>query len=395
MKSYSVQALSAQGVVEQFDLAAADAADAAEQARARGVAVLHVRPCLSWRLWQARAQRVPVALLTQELLALLQSGMPLLEALEALSDKERRVEARSVLRNLCERLRAGLSFSDALAAEPTVFSPLYVATVRASERTGGLHEALSRYLGYDAQLDELKRKIITSALYPVLLLIVGGAVAGFLLGYVVPRFSAIYDDLGRELPWLSRVLLEWGRLIQAHGVFMLAAAGVALWMFAARIARQGLAAPLAWLRLMPAFARRIRIYQLARFYRTAGMLLCGGVPLVTAVQLVGDVLPADLRPRIALAMQAIERGLPASQALEAADLATPIALRMLRVGERTGELGVMMDRIAAFHDAETARWIEWFSRLFEPVLMALIGGVIGVIVLLLYLPVFELAGNLQ
>ena len=141
--------------------------------------------------------------------------------------------------------------------------------------------------------------------------------------------------------------------------------------------------------------QRWRIYQLARFYRTLGMLLRGGTPIVPAMGMASGLLSVALQERLGGASVAIKEGQSISQAMEGHDLTTPVALRMLRVGERTGRMGEMMERIAAFHDDETARWVELFTRLFEPILMAAIGIVIGVIVVLMYLPIFELAGAIQ
>jgi len=146
---------------------------------------------------------------------------------------------------------------------------------------------------------------------------------------------------------------------------------------------------------IPAAGERMRIYQLARFYRTLGMLLGGGIAIVQAIKMVSDLLPPALRQDLAGAARKISEGRSISYAMETHQLATPVALRMLRVGERTGQMGEMMERIAAFHDEEMARWVEWFTRLFEPLLMAIIGVAIGAIVVLMYLPIFELAGSLK
>jgi general secretion pathway protein F len=146
---------------------------------------------------------------------------------------------------------------------------------------------------------------------------------------------------------------------------------------------------------IPALGKRLRIYQLARFYRTLGMLLKGGTPIMPALQSVSGLLDVALQTRMKNAALAINEGQPISQAMEDAELTTPVASRMLAVGERGGNIGDMMERIAGFYDEELSRWIEWFTRLFEPILMLMIGLVIGVVVLLLYMPIFELAGNIQ
>jgi general secretion pathway protein F len=137
------------------------------------------------------------------------------------------------------------------------------------------------------------------------------------------------------------------------------------------------------------------LYQLARFYRSLGMLLRGGMPVVTALQMVSELLQLSLRGKLTLATAVISEGQSISQAMERNDLTTPVALRMLRVGERTGRMGEMMERIASFYEEETARWVERFTKLFEPLLMVFIGLVIGTIVMLMYFPIFELAGSIQ
>jgi len=266
--------------------------------------------------------------------------------------------------------------------------------VRAAERTGDLSEALARYVDYQQRLDAVKKKVVSASIYPAVLIGGGGLVVLFLLGYVVPRFSQVYDDVGRELPWLSQLLLHWGRLLNANGGFIVAgviAAAVALLLVIGRVAEWVLAA----LWRVPAIGRRLLAYQLARFYRTVGMLLRGGTPLVPALQTVSGLLHPQLRARLSGAIQRVREGTSLSQAMEAYGLVTPVATRMLRTGEKGGNLAQMMESIAAFHDEELARWVDWFMKLFEPLLMALIGLVIGLIVVLMYLPIFELAGSLQ
>jgi general secretion pathway protein F len=137
------------------------------------------------------------------------------------------------------------------------------------------------------------------------------------------------------------------------------------------------------------------VYQLTRFYRTLGMLLTGGISVVPALGMVAGLLDPDLRARLDTATRMVREGRSMSVAMESAGLTTSVALRLLRVGERSGQMGEMMERIATFHDEEMARWVDWFTKTFEPLLMAIIGVVIGGIVVLMYLPIFELAGSVQ
>jgi general secretion pathway protein F len=147
--------------------------------------------------------------------------------------------------------------------------------------------------------------------------------------------------------------------------------------------------------LVPAVGERMKVYQLARLYRTAGMLLNAGIPAVRALDMVRELLAAHLRPSLARAKAMIEQGQPMSAAMGAAGLATPVAARMMSVGERSGDMGEMFIQIARFHDDEVARFIDWFTRAFEPLLMAALGLSVGAVVVLMYMPIFELAGSIK
>lgn len=382
----------AQGVVS-VSINAIDETSALALARAQGLAVLSIRGRRGFALPSLR-KTFPLLLFAQELLALLTAGLSLVEVIETMIEKEQRPETRKLLTEMRDRLFEGRSFSQTLEAHPTTFPTLFVATVRAAERTGDLPEALTRYIAYHERIDLVRKKIVSASIYPAVLISVGGLVTLFLLAYVVPRFAGIYADAGRELPFLSRLLMEWGQLLNEHGTTALAltACLIALVIFGLMRA-PALFAQIA--QRLPSVGERMRVYQIARFYRTLGMLLRGGTPLVPALAMVAGLLPMQLRPSLTAATQRVREGASISTAMEAEGLTTPVALRMLRVGEKSGDMAEMMERIAVFHDEELARWIDWFTKLFEPLLMAVIGIVIGVIVVLMYLPIFELAGSLQ
>jgi len=146
---------------------------------------------------------------------------------------------------------------------------------------------------------------------------------------------------------------------------------------------------------VPAIGRQLRLYQLARLYRTVGMLLRSGMPAVTAMTMSSGLLSESLRPAFSKATQSVREGQSIANAMELQGLTTPVAARMLRVGERSGNMGEMTERIAAFYDEEIGRWVAIVTRLIEPLFMTLIGLLIGVIVVLMYFPIFQLAGSVQ
>jgi general secretion pathway protein F len=393
---FEVKVLRSGAGVSVLAVSALNSLDAVNQAKSQGYAVLSVKSAGATLARFGPRKVFPLVLFSQELLYLLEAGLSLIEALEALAEKERHVEAKKIFDSVIKRLYEGQTFSASLQEFPEIFPPLYIATLRASEKTGGLGEALTRFVSYQSQLDFVKKKIVSASIYPIVLLAVGGLVMVFLMGYVVPKFSAVYEGSRTTLPWMSQLLLDWGVLLERHGktlflsiALLLGGAGYALSRASVREALLGK------LWHIPTVGERMHVYQLARFYRTLAMLLKGGIPVVTALDMVYGLLQPALRGRLKLASNDIREGKTISQAMEAHELTTPVALRMLRVGERTGNMGEMMERIATFYDEEMARWVEWFTKMFEPLLMALIGAVIGVIVILMYMPIFDLAGSIQ
>ena len=395
---FTIRSIDRSAAVSTLTLDAPSRELALKAATERGLRVLSVENARAVRLPGARRAGgdFPVGQFSQELLTLLNAGLALVESIETLSEKETRIERKDILDTLVTDLFRGNSLSNALAQFPASFPALFVATVRASERTGGLPEALEKYVAYQYQIDTVKKKIISASIYPVLLMVVGTLVIAFLMGYVVPRFAKIFEDLGGEIPWMSRLLIGWGHFAHDYGLMLLIAvglglAGLGLWITRpqtpARIVRV--------LQRLPALGERIRIYQLARFYRSLGMLLRGGMSAVASLELVSDLLPGALSRQLKIATQLIREGTPISQAMEKTGLTSAVSARMLRVGERTGQMGEMMERIALFYDNEISQWIDWFVKLFEPLLMAFIGLVIGFIVVVMYFPIFELAGSIR
>lgn len=395
---YEVRIIGTDDRLRTVAVDAADRADAARLACEGGAALIGVhRPFLGRLVARAQARPAfPVLMFSQELLALLEAGLSLAEALQTLVEKERQPQARQVLLGLIDSISQGQSFAGALERSPADFPPMYVAAVRASEKSGGLAEALGRYVGYQTQVDAVRAHVISASIYPLLLAGVGAVVLLFLMLYVVPRFSHVYLQMGVELPLMSRLLMGWGEVVDRHGMALLLLAVLCAWA-----AWHALRLPASrawaqrWVRSLPGIGPRLYVVQLTRFYRCLGMLLRGGTPLLPALQTAGGLLEPGLRDRLSLAAATVREGEALSAAMERHGLSTPVAFRMLRVAERTGRMGEMMERLAAFYEDDTARWIVRFTKAFEPIVMALIGLIVGAIVLLMYFPIFELAGSIQ
>ncbi|HEU4851511.1 MAG TPA: type II secretion system F family protein [Telluria sp.] len=393
---YSVRTLAPDMSIGSCVVDAPDEDEARRQVEARGLFVSQVAPLRSGALGRVRAGRLSLVLFSQELLALLNAGLSVVESLDALLEKESNPSTRGVLERLLDGLRDGKRFSAVLAAQPGLFPPLYVGIVRAAEGTSDLPRSLARYIDYQQRIDLVRSKIVSASIYPVILLMVGAGVSLFLIGYVVPKFAEVYQGAGRDLPWMSQLMLDWGQFAASHGAALgqgALALAVLLGLLVRRMLRNGDFARL--VARLPGIGERVRVYELSRLYLTLGMLAEGGITVVQAIHTVRPMVSPALRGALDAARASIESGQPMSLAFEQNGLTTPISLRMLRVGERTGEMGQMLMQSASFYDGEISRWIDRFTRTFEPLLMAAIGLVVGAIVVLLYMPIFDLAGDMS
>ena len=392
---FHVLAVDARRQIVALDLEAASEALAAEQVVSRGLNVVSLeRKGVRLSLPKRRA-KFPATLFSIELLSLLEAGLNLVEALQTLAEKEGSGERQEVLSTILAAINRGEAFSQAVAALPRHFSALYVATIKAAERTGNVPEALGRYIAYQEELERVRKKIVSASIYPAILMAVGGLVLAFLMFYVVPRFASVYDDMG-TLPFFSKLLLSFGGFVANNAVILglsfVGLIGGAVYALSRAEVRSWLNTQL-W--RIPALGNHMKVYQLARLYRTAAMLLRAGIPAVRALDMVKDLLAAHLQPQLMKAKKSIEQGVAMSAALGAVGLATPVAARMMVVGERSGDMGQMLAQIARFHDDEVSRYVEWFTKAFEPVLMAVLGLAIGAVVVLMYMPIFELAGSIR
>lgn len=405
MARYAVRYLAAaSGGARQLRDTVVDAADAVAVARQLAVRpadivklqALDAAPAAAVSARAGRKVAFPLRLFSQELAVLLDAGIPLFEALVTLREKESTGSTAEVLSSVIAALEQGQNFAQALRGRPEAFSSLFIASIEASQRTGQIAQALRRHAEYLAWLQALRDKLVGALIYPAILIAAGSLVMLFLTVFVVPRFAQIYDDLGGDLPWLSRVMLGFGQFVGANpalvaiGVAGLIAGVVLAWR-SPRV-RAALAAQL-W--TMPYVGERMRLVELSALYRTLGLLLQAGVTAVPAMQASGELVSPSLRVSLADATRRVREGARLSDSLEAAGLTTPVSLRMMRVGEHSGELGNMLERAATFYDEELARFTEWIGRVVSPALMLVMGVMIGGVVVLMYLPIFQVAEQIR
>ena len=217
---FHIRALSIDHVITQLTIDARDESDARQQVTERGLFIASMAPARrfatgpAWRENPTKA--LSLVLFSQELLALLNAGLSIVEALDALLEKETGPLQRRIVGRLQTGLRDGKRFSGVLAEQPEQFDALYIGIIKAAEGTSDLPRSLSRFIDYQQRIDAVRAKMISAAIYPLILLTVGGGVSLFLIGYVVPRFAEVYQGSGRALPWLSQQMLDWGRFVSTH-----------------------------------------------------------------------------------------------------------------------------------------------------------------------------------
>jgi general secretion pathway protein F len=342
-----------------------------------------------------KSARFDVRLYCRELASLLNAGMTIVEALTALVARAGTHPNVHAYGAVLGRLREGKVLSGAMEQSGLTFPSLLIAAVRASERSGRISDALSEYLRYEEMVRISRQRVINAGIYPLLVVLFGVIVCLFLLGYVVPRFSKVYDDFGGSLSLATQIILGIGIALNDYFwwfVFGLAAIIAATALASKRInwhnATIGLLLRFKW---FEALSDR---FQLARIFRTVAMLLRGGFPLVEALRMVSDLaFDPKLKRRLSAAAIAVAEGAPLGRSLGTQSLIDEVGLRLIAVGERNGQLNSVLEVVADEYQLELDNRIERMTRLIEPVLIFTVAVIIGAIVVMMYLPIFDLASG--
>lgn len=385
------------GMTERVTLEAASAAEVAALAAERGAVVLDVREV---RHRPSRQKAPPVSLFCTEVSTLLGAGLNIVEALEALARRSksggRDGAVTDLYSPLLARLRGGQSFSAAVQSMEA-FPAVFRAAVQATDRAANIREGLDRYVAFDSAMSELRTKLVSAAVYPAVVVSFGVVVVLFLLGYVVPRFASVYTELPTQASVSTRWILGAGQALAAYRI-ELAVAAIAVCALTYLAWSRGalLAAALRAVGAVPQLRRTWNDYELARFYRAFGLLLAGGFPVVRALE-ESERGFSDLADRAKLrdATLAIRAGARVADSLRTAGLADEMEERLLSAGERSATLATIAQTIADIRQRRFGTAVERLTRIAEPVLLMVVGSSIGLIVLLMYLPIIDLATSVR
>jgi general secretion pathway protein F len=345
----------------------------------------------AWRFGSARLTGKDVDYLTLELATLLRAALPLDRALDTMTRLAGKPARRELTENLAREIRSGASLSQAMERQDGVFDRFYVNMVRAGEASGALDLALERLAEFKQRARELRESIVSSLFYPAILIVLAIVAVAIMLAFVVPRFAEMFTEAGRELPWLTRVVVAVGSAVE-HWWWLMLLAVVAFVFWA----RRQLSDPVsherwdAQLLRLPLVGGLIRKIEAGRFTRTLGTLLRNGVSLPAAIDIAKEIIGNRVISR-ALAQVAlrVRQGEPLSRALTEAAVLPPLTTQLLKVGEETGHLERMLEQLADIHEREVRTDIQRTLTLGEPVIILVIAALITVIILSIVLAVIE------
>ncbi|HEX4771476.1 MAG TPA: type II secretion system F family protein [Bryobacteraceae bacterium] len=332
----------------------------------------------------------------QQFVTLVRAGLPILKGLDLLADKLTDERLGPHIRAVRDAVKTGTGLSDAFE-QRGVFPPVYVSSVLAGEKSGALTEVLDRFITYQRLTLALRKKLVSSLIYPAVLMLLVIALVTFLVTYVVPNFAELYNSMEAKLPLPTQILIAIGTTARGYVVLAFGAlvlAGIALYFWSKSDRSQ--ATLDLWKKRMPLFGEIWTKYQVAQFSRVLGTLLVGGIPLVPALQTaarsLGTVLLKNALDKVAVL---VREGKPLSSSLATTGMFPGLAIDMMEVGESTGALPQMLSSVAEFYEEDVATRMGAILSLIEPAIMIFMGIFVAFVLVALYLPIFSLADSIR
>src|SRR6266850_2347052 len=329
-------------------------------------------------------------ILNQQFNTLIKAGLPILKALDLLADRASSPKLRPVISQIRDRVREGKSLSEAVA-EAGVFSKVYSTAILAGEKSGNLPGVLDYYIAYQRVSTGVRKKILATLVYPILLISVATIIVTYLVTAVIPKFALLYKDLNVELPTPTRLLIALTvdyRFVFLGVVALMAVAAAAIFLWS-RSEEGGTAFDRFKFRL-PVIGDTLLKFQVAQFSRTLSTLLTGGTPLVAGLQTATDAVTSKLlRSTVAQATQRVREGESLHAALASKNIVPEMALDMIEVGESSGALSPMLTSVAEFYEEEVNLRLSALVSIIEPVLLIFMGLLVAFILISLYLPIFS------
>lgn len=343
---------------------------------------------------QQRIKSKHITVFSRQFATMINSGLALLRALYILESQTQNSRLRAIIGSVRSDVEGGTSLSEALEKHPRIFNRLYVSMVKAGEAGGILDETLNRVASQLEAEDSLKRQVRSAMVYPCLIAAFALLVMTAMIMFIIPIFSKMYADLGSKLPLLTRIMVGISNTMRSiWGVFVFAAlAGAIYGIIRLKRTPKGTAAwDMAKLHIPMGIGEIIRKLAMARFSRTLATLVSSGVPILQAIEITGETAGNTVVSDAMVGVrQSVKEGRPMSEPLASVSVFPPMVTQMIAVGEETGALDTMLKKIAEFYEDEVQASVKALTSILEPIMMIGVGALVGIIVIALYLPIFNL-----
>jgi type IV pilus assembly protein PilC len=331
-------------------------------------------------------------LFNQELLALVRAGLPIIQSLDIMLERQKNARFREILLEVREKIKSGVALSDAFAAYGSMFPPIYSTSLRAGERSGDLEGVLKRFLRYQKMIVNLRKKVVSALIYPAVLLFLMTGMVVVMLVKVIPSFSDFFAGFDAQLPFFTRVMISFAQGLQRNLIIITVSLIVAIVLFRRWAQTSG---RLVWDRLklrVPFVGGIFHRFALMQFTQSLGTLLSGGTPMVPALEIASQSITNQLvATRVYGIVKNVREGEPLWRSLDETKVISDLAVEMIKVGESTGALTEMLNNVSEFYDEEIEARLARVVTAIEPIILVIMGGVIALLLYAFYLPLFQLS----
>ena len=370
-----------------------DKSNLIEALRKKGLVIISINEVARKRLGPSKKVKLEdIVIFSRQLATMVDSGIPLVQAMDILCEQIEEPNFKNVIATIRDDIEVGSSFSEALLKHPAVFSPLYINMVKAGESSGALDDILDRLASYLEKANTLQRKVKSSLVYPAVVIAMAFLITLVMLLKVIPTFKGIFDMLGGTLPLPTRILILISDTLRGMFLYVVSVVGVALFLLRKYMKTpQGKAMFDRTILKLPVIGQLLRKVAVAKFTRTLATLVKSGVPILVSLEIVGKTSGNTVIERaLDDVRRSIKEGENISNPLAKSGVFPPMVVRMINVGEQTGELEKMLGKIADFYDDQVDAAVSGLTSLIEPLIIGFLGIVIGGIVIAMFLPVFKM-----
>jgi type IV pilus assembly protein PilC len=398
MPEFIIRVGTPEGEIVERHVQAATSRVAEDELRRQGLHVFESRRgAVALRDFLPRSRKIVSTerflLFNQELLALVRAGLPILQSFDIMLERQKDVNFREVLTDIRDQLKNGIALSDAFATYGDAFPPIYSTSLRAGERSGDLEGVLKRFLRYQKIIVNLRKRVVSALIYPAILIVMSVAMIFIMITKVIPKFADFFAGFDKQLPAFTRFMI-WFATSLNNNIFIVL--GVSIGVFVLTRRWINTTGRITWDRFklrIPLAGGVLHRFAIMQFTQSLGTLLSGGTPMVPAIEIASQSVTNQLvSQRIFGIVQNVREGEPLWRSLEETGVMSDLAVEMIKVGEATGGLTEMLSNVSEFYDEEIEARLQRIVASIEPLILVLMGIVIGVLLYAFYLPLFELSG---